>query len=157
MTCPTMLAVSTLFATIPMTIPREAKNMGPRIRKGMSHADKEICAPKPNIPTPTIRTKEITPRKIYQSIFETSHSPLDKGVSESCLKSLSFLYNEEILTSENIGLIRMDNPIRPEVNVCEGLSFHRGLIYADHWIASSAPEVKLVYRRVNGAAHHRAG
>src|SRR5919205_2256528 len=115
MTCAMILEVSTLFATIPMTIPSEAKNMGPRIRNGMIQTDKKTCAPKPNAPTPTISTKEITPRKIYQSTFDTSHSPLDRGVSESCLKSLSFLYNEDMLTSENIGLVRMENPIKPGI------------------------------------------
>src|SRR5918911_1372241 len=113
MTCAMILEFSTFFATIPMTIPNEAKNMGPRIRNGMSQNDKKTCAPKPNVPTPTISTKEITLRKIYQSIFEISHSPLERGVSESCLKILSFLYNEDTLTSENIGLVRMENPMRP--------------------------------------------
>ena len=46
-------------------------------------------------------------------IFDASHSIFVSGVSESCLNSFVFLYSEEMLTSENIGLVRIENPIKP--------------------------------------------
>ena len=44
-----------------------------------------------------------------------SHSIFVSGVRESCLKSFVFLYSEEMLTKENIGLVSIEKPIKPGI------------------------------------------
>lgn len=50
-------AVSGFLATEPTSIPSEANSVGPKIRKGISHGDSVMCAPKANTPTATISRK----------------------------------------------------------------------------------------------------
>ncbi len=57
--------------------------------------------------------KEMIERNVYQTILAVSHSVFVKGVSDNCLKNLDFLYSLEMLTMENIGLVRTLNPISP--------------------------------------------
>ena len=52
---------------------------------------------------------------MYQMTLLASHSILCSGVSESCLNSLVFLYSLVMLTMANMGLTRIENPIRPGI------------------------------------------
>ena len=108
-------AVSGLFVTVPTSIPRAAKSIGPKIRKGISPTDKVTCAPKAKTPTPTINRKPAIVKTMYHRTFELSHSIFVSGVSDSCLNSFVFLYSEEMLTNENIGLVSIENPIKPGI------------------------------------------
>ena len=60
-----------------------------------------------------MRKKETNVRPMYQIILETSHSVFVSGVRESCLKILSRLYWELMLTRANIGLVSTEKPMRP--------------------------------------------
>src|SRR4030067_3251352 len=113
MTCPTTLAVSVLLVTVPTSMPTEEKSIGPRTRNSMSHSDSAMCAPKARTPTTTISKKESTDSSMYQSTLEASHSILVRGVKDNCLNSFTFLYSEDMFTSENIGLTSMEKPTRP--------------------------------------------
>src|SRR5712692_3540569 len=110
---PTTAADSTLFVTVPTSIPRETKKSGPITRNGRIKADIPMWAPKSPIPTTVISKNERIERMVYHMILEVSHSPFVNGVSDSCLNSFLFLYSEDMLTRENIGLVSTVNPTRP--------------------------------------------
>ena len=110
---PTTLAVSTLFVTVPTSMPSEQKSIGPRMKKGISQIVRVMFAPNTKTPTATMSKKEITDRKMYQRTLDASHSNLVSGVKDNCLNSLFFLYSEEMLTIENMGLISMEKPMSP--------------------------------------------
>src|SRR3989304_8227166 len=112
---PIMPAVSMLLVTVPTSMPSEAKSIGPKTKKGMSHNVKLTFAPYAKTPTATISRKETADRKMYQITLDISHSIFVRGVRESCLNSFIFLYSEDMLTSENMGLTRMENPMRPGI------------------------------------------
>src|SRR5664280_1916002 len=108
-------AVSGFFVTVPTSIPSAAKSIGPRMRKGINQGVIATCAPKANMPTPTISKKPAIVKTMYQMTLDASHSIFVSGVSESCLNSFVFLYSEEMLTSENIGLVSIEKPIKPGI------------------------------------------
>src|SRR3974377_969077 len=115
MMSPPTPADSTLFVTVPTSIPRETKNRGPIIRKGITAALIETCAEKKSLPNKVIKKNEMMERTTYQITLEVSHSPFVSGVKDSCLKNFDFLYSEEMLTMENIGLVRIEKPTRPGI------------------------------------------
>src|SRR5450756_630424 len=106
-------AVSGFLVTVPTSMPREANSIGPKMRKGMSQTVKVMFAPKARVPTTTMNTKDIDDSTMYHIILEVNHSIFVSGVSDSCLNSFVFLYSEEMLTSENIGLTSIEKPMRP--------------------------------------------
>src|ERR1039457_6194074 len=105
MRLPTTAADSTPFETVPTSIPSDTKRNGPRRRNGIIQREYVMLAPRSWTPIVVMRTKETSVRTMYQIILESNHSVLVRGVSESCLKTLSRLYWELMLTSANIGLV----------------------------------------------------
>jgi len=108
-------AVSGFLVTVPTNIPSAAKSIGPKIRNGSNQGVNITCAPNAKIPTPTISKKPAIVKTIYHIILDASHSIFVSGVSESCLNSFDFLYSEEMLTKENIGLVSIEKPIKPGI------------------------------------------
>jgi hypothetical protein len=96
-------------------MPNEEKSIGPRIRKGISQIVSVMCAPKAKIPTTTMSKKLNVDKVIYQITLDANHSILVRGVKLSCLKSFVFLYSEDILTRENIGLTSIEKPMSPGI------------------------------------------
>src|SRR5579872_4144717 len=97
-------ADSTLFVTIPTSIPRETKKSGPTIKNGMIAAERPTWAWNAAVPKAYIKTNEMIEIAMYQMTLETSHSPFVSGVSDNCLKNFDFLYSDEMFTIENMGL-----------------------------------------------------
>lgn len=112
-TFPITLAVSTLFVNVPTNMPNEAKSIGPRTRNGISQTVNMMLAPKTKIPTATISRKEIVDRHMYHKTLDASHSSLVSGVKDNCLNNFVFLYSEDMLTRENMGLTSMEKPTSP--------------------------------------------
>src|SRR5450759_3204548 len=110
---PTTAADSTLFETVPTSIPSETKRNGPSSRNGTISREKVMWAPSKPTPRAVIRKKEIIVRRTYHLSLESSYSVFVRGVSESCLKTLSRLYWELMFTRANIGLVRTEKPTRP--------------------------------------------
>ena len=108
-------AVSGFFVTVPTNMPSAAKSIGPKTKKGINQGVIATCAPKAKIPTPTINKKPAIVKTMYHIILEISHSIFVSGVRESCLNSFVFLYSEEMLTKENIGLVSIEKPIKPGI------------------------------------------
>ena len=97
-----------------------------------------MCALKASVPTVVIKIKEIIESTMYQMTLETSHSPFVRGVRESCLKNLDFLYSEEMFTMENMGLVKMEKPIKPgnqEIDVTVGFRYYVLRRDSDDWVS----------------------
>ena len=112
---PIIPAVSGFLVTIPTSMPNDAKSIGPKIRKGISQIVSVICAPKAQMPTTTMSRKQNVDKVMYQITLDANHSILVRGVKLSCLKSFVFLYSEDILTRENIGLMSIEKPMSPGI------------------------------------------
>ena len=112
---PIIPAVSGFLVIVPTSIPSEAKSIGPKIRKGISQKVNSIWASKTKIPVKAINRKLATVNVMYHIIFDINHSILVSGVKLNCLKSFVFLYSDEILTRENIGLTSIEKPINPGI------------------------------------------
>ena len=88
---PTTAADSGVVEDVPTSIPSDTKSRGPTSRNGRTPSERVMWAPKSRIPVATIRQNEIRVMRMYQSIFEASHSVFVSGVSERALKTLSRL------------------------------------------------------------------
>ena len=99
---------------------------------------------------------------MYHITLEVSHSIFVSGVSDSCLKIFVFLYSEDMLTIENIGLTSMAKPIKPgtkKVNVFGLLSVHRSLGYTDDGcgVLFVIVQIEIVYNSINCPTYDAAG
>src|SRR3989304_2762958 len=105
---PKTLALSMLFAKVPTNMPSEQNIIGPKIKNGISQTVSVMCAPNTKVPTATMSRKDITDKMTYHITLDDNHSSLESGVKDNCLNSLLFLYSEDMLTIENMGLTRME-------------------------------------------------